>query len=138
MWLKRNGLWVFYWVFVVLAIALHKGEPLFISDGPYAAGKILTWFLWISFVGYSVYCNAKENFFKSVSKINQFHWGRQIGIDLYLGVTISSFLIYLNEGSLLFLAIWFLPILIFANMTILLYMALNYESLVSKFVQVLG
>ena len=60
------------------------------------------------------------------------HWGRQIGADLYLGLLVAIFFIYLNEGAVVAL-IWFLPTLAFANLSILLYIALNFDTIVGKF-----
>ena len=131
--LKRNFLWVMYVAFVCFAIFTHDGEHTLISQGPYAFGKYFLWFLFIAFNTYTIYCSQVENFFKSVKKINQFRWGRQIGIDLYIGVTISLGLMFFNEGSAGFLLIWLIPTIIFANQTVLLYMALNYDSIVAHF-----
>ena len=61
-------------------------------------------------------------------------WCRQVGIDLYLGVAFFGFLMYLNEGSLVVLLLWAVPMLIFANLATLLYLALNYQSIVAHFV----
>ena len=134
MFMKRYGSWFVYAAFVFIAMYFHSGEPLFTSDGQYAAGKLITWALYIGFLVYSIYCTSQENIVKTVKSIYPYHWARQIGLDLYLGVFISMFIIYLNEGSLLVLALWLLPILVFANLAILLYMAMNFNSIVSHFV----
>ena len=133
--LKKNFLWVIYFVFVAVAIGTHQGEPLISTAGPYGEGKIIAWLMLLAFLAYSIYCSAKENFFRSVSEMwSSYLWHRQIGIDLYIGVSLSLMMIYLNEGSLLILALWFLPMLIFANLATLLYVALNYQSLIAHFV----
>lgn len=132
--IKRNFLWGLYFAFVALAIAFKGDEPLLRSDGPYAAGKYVAWALLISFLAYSVYCSMKASFIKSLPRILKDIWSRQIGLDLYIGVLMSSFMIYLNEGSLLVLALWLAPIIIFANLAILLYVAMNYTALVAHFV----
>ena len=59
------------------------------------------------------------------------HWGRQIGTDLYVGLFISLFIIFLNGGALVTL-LWLVPILIYANLVVLLYIAINFESIVTK------
>ncbi|MFT6758683.1 MAG: hypothetical protein ACJA0M_002579, partial [Chitinophagales bacterium] len=41
--IKRNKLWAIYFVFVALAIIFKGDDPLFISYGPYAAGKLVVW-----------------------------------------------------------------------------------------------
>lgn len=133
--LKRYGLWVVFAIFFVTALSLHKGEPLFASSGPYAAGKHISWIAFLLFLGYSVYCTSRENIFSTIGRIYPYHWARQIGMDLYLGVAMFSFLVYLNEGSVLMLAFWLAPLLLFANLAALLYVALNYGSIISHFIQ---
>lgn len=131
--LKRNGLWIVFAFFVFGALYFHNGEPLFISEGDYPAGKPIIWLLFLSFLVYSIYCSSKENIFKTIKTISPFHWARQIGVDLYLGLLISMFIIYLNEGSLWVLSLWLIPIILFANLATLFYIAMNYDSLVSHF-----
>ena len=130
---KRNILWIIYFLFVIVMVAIHTNEHPFISNGPYAIGKPLIWIMLIAFISYSIYCNNVENFFRSVNKINQFHWGRQIGIDLYISMFLSLCLIYLNEGSIVVLLVWLVPVIIYANLVVLLYIALNYDLLLSHF-----
>ena len=132
--IKRNFLWGVYLAFVALAVAFKGDEPLFRSEGPYAAGKYITWALLIAFLAYSVYCSMKASFIKSLPRILKEIWSRQIGLDLYIGVLMSCFIIYLNEGSLLVLLLWLAPIIIFANLAILLYVAMNYTALVAHFI----
>ncbi len=59
------------------------------------------------------------------------HWGRQISADLYLGLFIALIIIFLNDGALVTL-LWLVPILISANLAVLLYLALNFDTIVSK------
>ena len=131
--LQRHAPWGLFLLFVFAAMYFHSGEPLFISQGPYGAGKLIVWSLFVGFLAYSVYCSSQENIFRTIKSIFPFHWARQIGLDLYLGLTISLFIIYLNEGSLLIMALWLLPVLLFANLATLLYFAKNYDSIVSLF-----
>ena len=131
--MRRALSWVLFAGFVAAAILTHTGEPVFLSEGRYAIGKPIVWCCFILFVGYSYYCSTRENIFRTIRSLWAFHWGRQIGIDLYLGLVISSFIIYLNEGSLLVLGLWLIPILLFANLATLLYFALNYDSIVKLF-----
>ncbi|MFA0813090.1 hypothetical protein [Microbulbifer epialgicus] len=130
---RRNGLWVLFAIFFFVAIYFHEGESLFISQGKYPAGKLLVWLVFISFLAYSVYCSTKENIFRTIRAIYPLHWARQIGIDLYLGLGVAMFIIYLNEGSILVLVFWLVPIILFANLAVLLYLAMNYDSIVSHF-----
>ena len=62
--LKRQWLWVFYAIFVVIALATHAGEPIFYATGPYAAGKYVIWILFFLFLAYSIYCSTQASFIK--------------------------------------------------------------------------
>jgi len=132
--LKRNLLWLVFAVFVVLALALHTDEARVFSEGPYALGKTTVWLIWLVFLVYSLAISRKENFFKSLKQMSPILWSRQIGFDLYIGLLVPLTLIYLHEGSLLITALWFVPIFIFANLATLVYLALNFESLIRYFV----
>lgn len=115
---------------------VFKGqEPLFLSNGPYPFGKVIVWATLLMFLGYSLYCHIHEDFFKTMSVTGRYHWTKQIGVDLYLGVAISGALIYLNEGSLLVLLFWLIPLILFANLATLLYIAMNYDSLMAHFIK---
>lgn len=131
--LKKNASWIIFGLFVAIAVFFHNGEPLFISESPYALGKVIIWILFFGFVAYSYYCSMKENIFRSIKTMWPLHWSRQIGLDLYLGLLIPMSIIYLNEGSFLVLALWFVPIILFANLATLLYFAMNFDSIVSHF-----
>ena len=85
------------------------------------------------FVAFSLYCSAHENLFKTIAKIGELHWGRQIGLDLYLGLLLSLSSSTLNEGSLLIVLLWLLPMLVFANLATLLYFAVHFDQLVGHF-----
>lgn len=131
--LKRNFLWFVFMGFALVAIWTRKDESVFVSQGPYGFGKYIAWILFIGFLAYSIHCSRKENFFKSVKQIGKLHWGRQIGIDLYIGLLLPLVLIYLQGGALVLL-LWLLPVLIYANLATLLYLALNYDALISHFI----
>jgi len=130
--IKMHGLWVFYFAFAAWAIATHDSEPVFSIAGPLGYGKALVWCILFGFLAFSLYCHIRENFFRSMRTLNPYLWFRQITLDLYLGLLVPLTLIYLNDG-LLTAAIWFLPILVMANLATLLYLALNYQSLVGHF-----
>lgn len=132
--IKRHFLWFLYAVFVVLAILFKGEETLFISEGPYGAGKLITWAVLVLFLLYSLHCHVKEDFFKTMSITVKYYWTKQIGLDLYLGAAMFCGLIYFNEGSILVMLLWFIPILIFANLATLLYLALNYDSIIAHFI----
>ncbi|MFT6990713.1 MAG: hypothetical protein ACJASL_002695 [Paraglaciecola sp.] len=131
--LKKHFLWMLYGIFVIIAMSTHTSEPLFVSQGDYPYGKPILWLVLLGFLAYSLYCHVKENFFKTMSITSRYYWTKQIGIDLYLGVAVSGAIIYLNEGSMLILCLWLLPLILFANLATLLYFAMNYDSLVAHF-----
>ena len=131
--IKRYLLWIFYAVFLALAVLYGGREPFFTTGSPFVAGKYLLLIVFLAFVGYSLHATRRENFFKSVVKINRFYWGRQIGLDLYISVFMSLALIYFHEGSLAVMMLWLLPVLVFANLAILPYIILNYGSIVNLF-----
>ena len=132
--LKKHFLWILYGIFVLLAIVFKGQEALFVSSGPYPYGKYLLWATLLIFLLYSLYCHIKENFFNTMSITAKYYWTKQIGIDLYLGVALSASVIYLNEGSLLILLLWLMPLILFANLATLLYFAMNYDSIMKHFV----
>ena len=131
--LKRNGLWVFFAFFMAFAMYFHEAEPLFIIEGANFAGKLSVWLIFLCFLAYSIYCSAKENIFKTIKAILPYHWARQISLDLCLGLVVSTAIIYLNEGSLMLVLLWVLPIILFANLATLLYIAMNFDSLITRF-----
>jgi hypothetical protein len=131
--LKKHFLWLFYGIFVIIAMRTHTSESLFVSQGDYALGKPILWLILLGFLAYSLHCHVKENFFKTMSITGKYYWTKQIGLDLYLGVALSGAIIYLNEGSVLVLCLWLLPLFLFANLATLLYFAMNYDSLIAQF-----
>ena len=131
--LKQNLLWVIFIAFAIIALATKKDASIFISQGPYGTGKYIVWLLFFSFLGYTIYCSRKENFFKSIKRISEMFWGWQVGIDLYIGLLLPLLIIYLHGGSVVLL-LWIVPVLINANLFTLLYFALNYDSLVAQFI----
>lgn len=133
LFIKKNLLWVIFIAFAIMALATKKDSSIFISHSPYGFGKYIIWLLLFSFLGYTIHCSRKENFFKSIKRISEMYWGWQVGIDLYIGLLLPLLIIYLNGGSIV-LMIWVVPVLINANLFTLLYFALNYDSLVTQFI----
>lgn len=126
------ALWGIYSAFASYAIYTNWHQTMFQFNGPLGALKLTLWAALVAFLAYSVYCTSREDLFRSIGVITTMHWGRQIGADLYLGLFVGILVIYLNEGAVVAL-IWFLPTLVFANLSILLYMAINFETIVAKF-----
>jgi hypothetical protein len=125
--------WGVFAIFFICALGFGWHDKMFVVNSPLSAGKYIVWAIFLGFLSYSIYCSSKENLFKTIGKIAEFHWGRQIGIDLYLGLSLTLFIIYLNEGSILVVALWLLPVLIFANLATLLYFAIHFDSIIAKF-----
>ena len=131
--LKQNFLWLLFIAFAFVAIWTRKDEFIFVSQSPYSFGKYSIWIIFLGFLSYSIYSSSKENFFKSLIRISKLFWGWQIGIDLYIGLLLPLLIIYLHGGALVFL-IWLVPVLIYANLATLLYLALNYDSILGHFI----
>lgn len=125
--------WGIFAAFAIAAIAIEWHDRITVFSGGLGIAKLFVWAAFFLFVGYSYYCSTQENIYKTLPKIWALHWGRQVGIDLYIGVALSLVVIYLNEGSLWLLLFWLLPMLLFANLATLLYVALNIESLAAHF-----
>ena len=119
-------------MFAVYAVYAYWHETMFRFGGTLGGIKLLVWLALAGFLVYSAYCSSREDLFRSIGAIARLHWGRQIGIDLYLGLSIGILIIYLHEGSIAVL-IWLIPILAFANLSMLLYVAVNFDSIVARF-----
>lgn len=129
---RSLALWGIYGAFAFYAMYSNWHPAMLQFDGPLGVAKLVLWAVFVGFLAYSIYCSSRENLFRSIGVITTLHWGRQISADLYLGLCIGIFFIYLNEGAVVAL-IWLLPMLAFANLAMLLYVAINFETIVSKF-----
>ena len=129
----KNLLWAAFLLFVGCALYFDWHGNLFAVTGPLMPVKLLIWAAFVGFTAYSVYCSSRENLFKSIEKISELHWGRQIGTDLYLGLLLTLFVVYLNEGSALVALLWLVPTLAFANLATLLYFAIHFDEIVGRF-----
>ncbi len=125
--------WIAFAIFVACALSFDGHGTPFAVGGPLLPAKLLIWAAFVGFTAYSVYCSTRENLFASIPKISQLYWGRQIGTDLYLGLLLTLFLVYLNEGSALVTLLWLLPTLAFANLATLLYFAIHFDQIVGRF-----
>lgn len=130
--LKKNLLWLIFFAFAAIGITTRRDFFIFISQSEYGVGKYIIWLIFLVFFSYSFYCSRKENFYKSIYHISQMYWGRQIIIDLYIGIILPLVIIYLH-GGVLSICLWIIPILLNANLFTLLYFALNYDSLLHHF-----
>ena len=126
-------LWSFYAAFAAFALYSNWQETTLDFSGQLGGVKAIVWLSLLGFLGYSIHCSFRENFFRSFKSIAALHWGRQIGADLYLGLLIGLLVISLNDGFVVAL-IWLVPILVYANLTMLLYVALHFDEIVFKLV----
>ncbi|MBM9498706.1 hypothetical protein JWG44_00360 [Leptospira sp. 201903071] len=126
-------LWVVFFIFGISAFVIEQKHEVVAVSGSVGAGKYLVWSVFLGFLAYTIYCSWRENLFHSIGKMLKLHWARQIGIDLYLGLGISTFFIYLNEGSIWIALFWFLPTVVYGNLAILFYLSLHYETILSRF-----
>jgi hypothetical protein len=96
-------------------------------------------FRWIAllilvlFTGYSIYCNFKESFFKFFKSLWTSHFGRQVTFDLYIGLLLFMFFVYLIEGSVYVTLLWLLPAIPFVNIVTLTYFVINFDKIISHF-----
>jgi hypothetical protein len=131
--LGKNLLWAAFAIFVCCALYFGWHADIFNVSKPSDAGKVVIWAAFVIFTVYSIYCSTKENLFKTIGVMSRLHWGRQIGLDLYIGLTITACVIYLHTGSAMVALIWLVPLYMFGNLATLLYFAINYDSLMTKF-----
>ena len=132
--LKNNALWVFYFfirgyrgthswgrahIFSCRALRFSQSDCMGITRDFHALQPVLL---------------KKRHFFKTMRSLLPYYWFRQASYDLYIGVFMTLCLIYSNEGCLLVAALWFVPVLVMANLATLLYVAFNDQSLVTHFV----
>ena len=89
----------------------------------------------ILFSIYTIYAAFKESFWKTLMGIFKKKWGAQIFTDLFLGLVLFNFIVYLNEGSLLIALGWFAASLILGNLTTLLYVVLYFDVIVAHFIK---
>lgn len=90
--------------------------------------------LLVVFSVFTIYVSRAESFWKSLRIMWALKWGRQVTMDLYVGLFLFSFFIYMNENSLWVFIAWLLPMLIIGNPVTLLYFILNFESLAAHFI----
>ncbi len=131
--MQKNLLWLIFTVFVFCAFYFNWHNQLFTYNAPIDVGKYLIWLVFIGFTMYTIHCSSKENLFKTIKRMSEWFWGWQIGIDLYIGLFLSVFIIYLHSGSIMIALLWLVPCILFGNLATLLYFAIHYNSIVEKF-----
>ena len=131
--LKKHGLWLGYFAFAIYALTVNWQSSTLEFSGALGLAKALVWLTLLAFLAYSLYASSQEKIIHIMRDMNASYWGRQIGIDLYLGIAIMLSLIYLNEGSIFVLFVWLVPVIIFANLATLLYLAIHFDQIVARF-----
>lgn len=126
-------IWLIFALFVATVLYFRGHPGLFANDTPFAFIKYLIWVVFTVFTAYTYYCSSKENFFKSCKKMADLHWGRQVGIDLYLGIFLFLFVVYLHEASIFVILMWLVPSIVYGNLATLLYLAVHFDALVARF-----
>jgi hypothetical protein len=94
--------------------------------------KLFIWIVLVGFSAYTLHCVRRERFFASVRKIWALYWGRQVTLDLYVGLFLSLLVLFAHEPSVLTALVWAVFILVFGNPVTLLYVALNFEGLAAR------
>lgn len=131
---SRNLLWGGFAVFAVAALYWDGTARALSLATPHGAAKPVIWLALIFFLAYSAYSTFRENLFETIGAMARLYWGRQIGIDLYIGLLLFAGLIFLVHASLLGAFLWLIALLIFGNLATLLYLAIHYDAIVAKLI----
>lgn len=123
------ALWLAYPVFMALALTLCWDQRPFGLDGPHPEGRLILWAAWAAFLVYSFLCSRKQPILDGLRQIGRVPWGRQVGIDLYLGLTLSVLVIGLHAGSLGTALLWLPAIYLFGNLATLPWFAIHWDAL---------
>lgn len=125
--------WIPYFAFVALALAHGWHDAIFTLDRPHATLKVAVWLTWLAFLAYSMVATTRASLFRTIREMLASWWGRQICADLYIGLALFLALIGLHEGSALVVLAWLLPVLAFANLATLVYLALHFDAIIARF-----
>lgn len=125
-------LWLVFAIFAAGAVWEESTETMFDLGTPYGWGKPVIWIAFVGFLAYSAEATRRDNLFGMIRVMMARPWGRQIGIDLYLGLFMFAGMIWLVTGSLAALAIWLAALCVFGNMASLLWLIINYDLIVAR------
>jgi len=89
--------------------------------------------VFIVFSLYTLFLFKAENFWRTIKAILAFKLDRQVVMDLYVGICLFGFIVYLNEDSALIALAWLAGFAVVGNPLTLLYFIINFQSLVSHF-----
>lgn len=129
---RATIVWIGYLAFLAFVLWRSGDADPLGFDGPLPVVKAVVWLAWLAFLVYSVWCSRTEDLLRSVRSLVELHWGRQVGIDLYLGLGVALLLITLH-GGVGALVLWVVPVLLFANLAVLFYVAVHFDGIVAAF-----
>lgn len=127
------ALWAAFAVFVGVALWHGQAERPFAFEGKLWGAKLAVWIVLAAFTAFSLNCSRHEELLDTIKKLNQLHWGRQIGLDLYIGLTLSLLVIGLHAGSPWVALVWMPALYLFGNLATLLWFAIHFDGLVARF-----
>lgn len=130
-------LWVILAIFLVATSLIPGIAPAQIENVDTTARlfQYIIGSIWLAFLVYSLYCSYRESLVKTVRRMASWHWGRQIGLDLYLGLLMFCGLIFLVEGNVWIALVWLVPTLIYGNLVPLFYAFTRLPVIVMAFQQ---
>ncbi|WP_223788333.1 hypothetical protein [Marinicella meishanensis] len=122
--------WLVYVLLAVGAFYWHGHPELLVFSGALGWLKALLWAVFVAFMLYTIHCSRKENLILTVRSMAGYFWGRQIMLDLYMGLILTLLIIGLHQGLWVML-VWTLPVLLYGNAIAWLYLLIHFESLVA-------
>lgn len=125
--------WGVFAGFAVAAAAV-SWHPSIFSFETNAAGKAAAYLGFMLFLGFTIYCSARENFFAAVRRVSRIQWGRQISVDLYIGLFMHIAFIAATGESGWKLLFWIIPFLCFGNLATLLYLAFHFDAIAARLI----
>jgi hypothetical protein len=125
-------LWLVFAMFAAGAVWDDSTETMFDLDTPYGWGKPVIWFVFIGFLAYSAEASRHDSLPDMLKAMLRRPWGRQIGLDLYIGLFLFGGLIWLVSGDWLALAVWLVALCVYGNLASLLWLVINYDLLVAR------
>lgn len=131
-WLLRLGV-PSYLAFLGWAVYSAPRADLLRFDGGVGLAKGVLCAVYLAFLAWSVHCSVREDLVHIVGRIARMRFGTQIIVDLYLSVGLSLGLIYLHTGSVWVLLAWLVPVLVFVNLAVALFVILHLYELVARF-----
>lgn len=126
------ALWGAYALFVPAALWWGwEARPL-AFDGRLPAVKVALYAVWLLFLAYSLHVSRQEDILVGLRRIGQIPWGRQVGLDLYAGLSLFLLVVGLHSGSPWIALAWLVPTYLFGNLSPLLWFAIHWDALVAR------